>query len=158
MLHDRVDRWVHASASRLQGAAQFVAGIIPEALHVSDPDLGRALTERAAGMNSRARTLAEQAVAQHAAWTRQLGPFPADPRRRELWLREVATVAAYRERWSVTGADPVSATRASVERLGHEKRAAQAAQRAQVIAYGLKREEQDVGAGRGPVPENGVEL
>ena len=58
----------------------------------------------------------------------------------------------------MTGTDPVSVTRASVERIGHEKRAAQATQRAQAIASRSKQDEQDMGAGRGPVPENGVEL
>ena len=85
-------------------------------------------------MNRRARAFAEQAVAVGAAWTRSLGPPPAAPARRSAWLREIATIAACRERWGVTGRDPINPDRASIERIGHEKRAQAAAERAARLA------------------------
>jgi hypothetical protein len=157
-LHGRADRWVRASASRRQGASQFVAGIIPEALSVTDPDMERALGERAAAMNARARALAECAVTAGASWIRQLGAPPTDPVRREQWLREVSTVAAYRERWNVTGADPVGAKRSSMERIGHEKRAELAARRAWLIAVPEAVQPQVEVLVAPAVTENGVDL
>jgi conjugative relaxase-like TrwC/TraI family protein len=133
-LHERVERWTRASATRRQGASQFVAGIIPQALNVTDHDMARALTERADAMNTRARTLAEQATNTGALWIRQLGTPPADPVRREQWLHEVSTVAAYRERWNVTGRNPVDAKATSIEQMGHQKRAELSAERASRIA------------------------
>ncbi len=124
-LRERVTNWTRANShGPRQATTRLVAGIIPEALGVTDPDYQRALTERADAMNRRAHTLAEQAVAASAAWTRPLGPPPADPARHAAWLHEIATIAAYRERWSVTSRDPIAADRASIEKTGHEKRAA----------------------------------
>jgi hypothetical protein len=136
VLHDRVTYWAAtASTDRRPVASRFVVGLIPEALRVTDPDMKRALTERAQAMERRARALAEQAVAGNAAWTRQLGPPPRDPAAREAWLREICTVAAFRDRWTITGRDPAPAEQASVERLGHQKRALEALARAQRIAH-----------------------
>ena len=140
VLHGRVGRWIRAAASgRRPGAARFVAGVIPEALNVTDPDMARALAGRAEAMQRRAREIAERDIARHAAWTRPLGPPPSDPARREAWLREMVTIAAFRDRWNVTSRRPVPADRSSLERAGHEKRAEQADARAARIASGLAR-------------------
>jgi hypothetical protein len=156
-LHDRVNRWTRASASRRQGASQFVAGIIPQALNVTDEDMARALTERADAINTRARILAEQATRAGEAWIKQLGTPPADPTRRERWLREASTVAAYRERWNVTGRDPVDANRSTIERMGHEKRAEMAAELARSIAADDGRQ-QAASTGAARTIEIGVDL
>jgi hypothetical protein len=58
----------------------------------------------------------------------------------------------------VTGADPVSATQASVERIGHEKRAALAAQRAMILARAASRTGEDASTERRPELENEVQL
>ena len=58
---------------------------------------------------TRARTLAETAVASQQPWTVALGQFPTDPARREAWLRLATTVAAYRDRHSVTTAHSLGA-------------------------------------------------
>ena len=130
-MRERVTNWTRANShGPRQATTRLVAGIIPEALGVTDPDYQRALTERADAMNRRAHTLAEQAVAASAAWTRPLGPPPPDPARHAAWLHEIAIVAAYRERWGVTSRDPIAADRASIEKTGHEKRAEAAAERA----------------------------
>jgi hypothetical protein len=41
-----VDRWATEAGSRRQGATNFIAGLIPRATGISDPDMARALTER----------------------------------------------------------------------------------------------------------------
>jgi conjugative relaxase-like TrwC/TraI family protein len=134
-LRERVANWTRANShGPRQAATRLVAGIIPEALGVTDPDYQRALTERADAMNRRAHVLAEQAVATDAAWASQLGPPPTDPARYAAWLHELATVAAYRERWGITSHDPIAVDRASIEKAGHEKRAQAAAERAARLA------------------------
>jgi conjugative relaxase-like TrwC/TraI family protein len=134
-LRERVANWTRANGhGPRQAITRLVAGIIPEALGVIDPDYQRALTERADAMNRRARTLAEHAVATNAAWVGPLGPPPAEPTRHVAWLREIATIAAYRERWNVTSRDPIVADQASIEKTGHEKRAQAAAERAARLA------------------------
>jgi hypothetical protein len=132
--------------------------LIPEALHVDDEDLARALGERAAAMEARAHALAERAVTSEAAWVRTLGPMPVDPGQRGLWLREVATVAAYRERWEVTGADPVSAIASSVERAGHERRAAQAVQLARALTADPLPQKLETPSGLVPAVRDGIDL
>ena len=99
VLHARVERWAVAASSRRQARPNLVAGLIPRAMGVSDPDLARALQERDQAMERRARELGEQAVGEGRAWARRLGPPPADSARREAWLQAVSTVAAFRERW-----------------------------------------------------------
>ena len=158
-LRERVTNWTRANShGPRQATTRLVAGIIPEALGVTDPDYQRALTERADAMNRRAHALAEQAVAASAAWTRPLGPPPADPARYAAWLREIATVAAYRERWGVTSRDPIAADRASIEKTGHEKRAEAAAERATRLA-GATTTTTPTGAAPAPiVDQNGIQL
>jgi conjugative relaxase-like TrwC/TraI family protein len=159
-LRERVANWTRANShGPRQAATRLVAGIIPEALGVTDADYQRALAERADAMNRRARTLAEQAAANDAVWTRLLGPPPAEPTRHAAWMREIATIAAYRERWGVTGRDPINADRASIEKAGHESRAEAAAGRAARLADTSSRA--DALNPPTPVPaaaENGVQL
>jgi conjugative relaxase-like TrwC/TraI family protein len=158
-LRERVTNWTRANShGPRQAATRLVAGIIPEALGVADPDYQRALTERADAMNRRAYALAEQAVAARAAWTCPLGPPPAEPARHAAWLHEIATIAAYRERWSITSRDPIAADRASIEKTGHEKRAQAAADRAARLARATATTA-PTGAAPAPiVDQNGIQL
>jgi len=63
-----------------------------------------------------------------------LGQPPTEPVRRAAWMREVATVVAHRERQGVTSRDPIATDRSSVEKIGREKRAPTAAERAARLA------------------------
>ncbi len=132
VLHGRVDRWAASAGSRRGASEKLIAGLVPRALGISDPDMARGLTERDAAMERRARTLAEEAIASDAGWTRQLGPRPSDPATGEHWIRSASTIAAYRERWGISSADPLGAEDAvtSVEQLGHRRRAEAAVKRA----------------------------
>jgi hypothetical protein len=136
VLHGRVARWIKANSSgRRPPAGNLIAGIIPAAKNITDPDMGRALKERAQAMEARARTLAERAVERGQPWARSLGPAPADPALREAWMAELATVAAYRDHWGPAGVEAVRAgDEATIEQLGHAKRARAAVARAQMIA------------------------
>jgi hypothetical protein len=60
VLHSRIDRWSHAAGGRRRQSGQLIAGLIPRAQGVRDPDMARALAERDQAMERRARSLAEE--------------------------------------------------------------------------------------------------
>jgi hypothetical protein len=101
VMNGRVRRWAETAVSNRRRGMRLVAGLIPRAIGVTDPDMARALDERANTMQRRARELAERAVAQGQAWVGSLGVPPSDPLARERWMQAVTTVAAYRDRWNI---------------------------------------------------------
>jgi conjugative relaxase-like TrwC/TraI family protein len=136
VLHRRLDRWTNAAAGRRQRSASLIAGLIPRANGVKDPELATALAERDLAMEDRARTLAQQAVTAGRPWLRDLGSPPSEPARRERWLREVSTVAAYRDRWHLTSRRPLGSDRdmTSTEQQTQRRRAQAAIKRAVAIS------------------------
>ncbi len=68
VLHARVHRWMQAASGRRRGSDGLIAGLIPRARGVSDPDLARALSDRERAMEERARTLAIQAIEARDEW------------------------------------------------------------------------------------------
>ena len=78
VLHGRVERWTQAAGGRNRRADNLIAGLIPRAQGVSDPEMAQALAERDQAMEERARTLAEQAVETGDSWVQRLGAPPAD--------------------------------------------------------------------------------
>ncbi len=125
VLHGRVDRWTQAAGTRRRTNENLISGLLPRAIGVTDPDLIRALADRDRAMEERARHLAAKAISEQAPWVRGLGVPPVEVVARAQWMNAVATVAAYRERWSIendhkpVGSDNVG----TIERLGHRKRA-----------------------------------
>ena len=121
VLHARVERYAKSGGSKRRAADNLIGGLMPRAMGVTDPDMARALEDRDRALEQRARTLAEQAVARGDAWTRVLGPAPADSGRRERWFAGASTVAAYRERWGVTGQAPLGAEATCIEQMGQRR-------------------------------------
>jgi hypothetical protein len=101
VLRDRVERWVEVAGSSRRAGTSLIAGLIPRALGVTDPDMARGLEERDEAMQRRARVLAEHAIEQNQIWVRRLGIAPTEPRARERWIEAVTTVVAYRDRWNI---------------------------------------------------------
>lgn len=101
VMNARVRRWAQRAGSNRRLGVNLVAGPIPRAVSVTDPDMARALDEREITMQRRARELAEHAVAQGQVWVSSLGVSPTDPIARERWMQAVMTVAAYRNRWNI---------------------------------------------------------
>ncbi len=133
VLHGRVDRWVTAAASRRQVATNLIAGLVPRACGVTDPDMVRALEDRDQAMQRRAADLATHAIQWGQVWVHRLGFPPVEPAPRETWMEAVSTVAAYQERWAIgndhrpLGPDDAAKT---IEALGHRRRAQAAVERA----------------------------
>jgi hypothetical protein len=46
--------------------------------------------------------VAVEAIGSNAAWVKSLGQTPQTPIARARWLREVSTIAAYRDHWHIT--------------------------------------------------------
>ena len=108
VLRTRVQRWAAAAASNRPGAADLVAGLLPRAAGVANPDMERALAERDQAMCQRARDVAEEAIKGNRPWVLQLGPPPTEPVPRARWAEAVTTVAAYRDCWGViTDVEPL---------------------------------------------------
>ncbi len=108
-----------------------MAGLVPRALGIDDPDLNRAVGEREDAITRRALDLAEDAVRSGTAWAKPFGPLPPSPAVAQAWWDRLAVVAAYQDRWSITtpsilgelngiGSLAQAAHRAQAERAGQE--------------------------------------
>jgi hypothetical protein len=97
--------------------------------------MARALGERDEAMEQRALSLAEEAIAGGHGWVRSLGEPPLGAAKRERWMREVCTVAAYRDRWHVEGERALGAApdREDLDRTAQRKRAFAAGGRAKAV-------------------------
>jgi hypothetical protein len=128
LLANRLASWTHKHGSRRIGATNLIAGLIPRATEVTDPDLGQALIERERAIEERAIALAERAIEERAKWVQLLGQMPSDPTHQAAWLANVATIAAYRERWNITGNTVIGKELDvdSIEQLGQWRRASSA--------------------------------
>ena len=77
--------------------------------------------------------LAERAVADKASWLKRLGTAPTTEAARRLWLHEVRTVAAYRDRYGVDGRRVLGEPKNVAQKLD-AARAEQAIRRARAIS------------------------
>jgi conjugative relaxase-like TrwC/TraI family protein len=136
VLHSRVERWTQAASGRNRQADKLIAGLIPRAQRVSDPELTQALNDREQAMEGRARSLADQALESGERWVQVLGTAPTSPGRRDRWMKEISTIAAYRDRWHVDGQNPVGrpSSTISIEQTGQRQRAVSAVARAAAIS------------------------
>jgi conjugative relaxase-like TrwC/TraI family protein len=160
VLHGRVDRWTSAAGGRRRHAGHLIAGLIPRAQGVTVPDMVRALDERDQAMEQRALSLAEEAITARHRWLQPLGAPPSGSAQRERWLREVSTVAAYRDRWHIEGQRPLGAApdRENIEQTAQRKRAFAAGERAKAISTGSMEQNMDHGLDASVGIQRGVEL
>jgi len=138
VLRDRVNHWAHVVGSSRRASTNLIAGLIPRAVGLTDPDMARGLEERDEAMQHRARALAERAIEQNQVWVRRLGGPPPDRVARERWIEAVTTVAAYRERWNI-GDDhrPLGSkvTARTIEAINQRNLAQAAVNRASRLTY-----------------------
>jgi len=129
--------------SRLQKAARprqgkrrprpnLVVGLIPAAGGPMTPEMEKALSERRDLLESRALTLADQAVEAKARWLKRLGTPPRSDAARSRWLHEVRTVAAYRDRYGIEERSALGELRSEAQKFD-AARADQAIRRARAI-------------------------
>ncbi|WP_091493503.1 MobF family relaxase [Microbacterium pygmaeum] len=104
VLLSRLQRATAREADRGIGrkAPRLITGLVAEAIGPMTLEMRRALDERRLLMEQRANGLVEQAVAARAAWIGELGSEPAGVER-VAWRRHAGVVAAYRDRYGITG-------------------------------------------------------
>lgn len=100
---------------------QLIAGIVPKASGHMDPEMQRALIEREKLITERAVALAHQAAGEGNSWAARALPSSADEISGDF-LERLTVVAAYRDRYGVTGPDPLGAIPdADAQRVDYER-------------------------------------
>ncbi len=115
VIHYRVARAAArpAGSGRARKAPRLIAGLIPYASGVLDPEMRAALDERVALIEARTDAVLEGALTDKAPWTKALGTPPPDARRAAAWRNAARVVAAYRDRYRITDDAPLGALPAS---------------------------------------------
>ena len=121
---------------------RLIAGLIPEALGSMSDEMRRALHERRDLIERRADWLVSQDVRANAAWLNELGS-PSSTEVDAVWRRHARVVAAYRDRYGVTGRHALGAEPGSTSQR-------EDARRARAAIYAARREARgsDFDAGR----------
>ncbi|WP_407343381.1 MobF family relaxase [Pengzhenrongella phosphoraccumulans] len=105
VLHHRVVKATNQQVGT--GELDLIVGLIPAANGEMPDDVRQALDERRGLMQTRARTLALDAVRTGEAWARSHGEEPILGDSVGSWLHQVEIVAAYRDRYAITDDDPI---------------------------------------------------
>ncbi len=115
VLHHRVARATTrpAGSGRTRQAAQLIAGLIPYAAGVTDPEMHRTLVERQELIERRAAAVLDRDTDEGAPWTAALGAKPGEARAAQRWRRFGQVVAAYRDRYQITEDHPLGASSGS---------------------------------------------
>ncbi|MGN6782978.1 MAG: MobF family relaxase [Marmoricola sp.] len=101
VLRYRVDKLAATPPRGCRLRPRLIAGLIPEPLGPMPAEDRQAIDQRKELIESRARALAEEAVASRKPWVRRLEPRPNFAGSDDAWLDAVATVAAYRDRYKI---------------------------------------------------------
>jgi hypothetical protein len=130
-----VQRWDTTGVQRQQ-PQEFVAGLVPRAKGIEDEDLARAVCEREEAIVRRARGLAEAAVRRGETWANPFGLPPMESVIAVAWWERMAAIAAYRDRWHITGAGILGDDSGvgSLRQAAHRMRARRAGQEAAVLS------------------------
>ncbi|WP_240644046.1 MobF family relaxase [Antribacter gilvus] len=104
VLHQRVE---HATTRPATRRPHLIAGLVPEALGTLPDDVREALHARADIIERRAHDLAQKAIRDREPWLRRLPPRPTGTAADQGWKQFVAVVAAYRDKYAITGDTPL---------------------------------------------------
>jgi len=106
-LADQLRGWTNAvTIDRLQPRRRMVAGVLPDATAgLTDPEMLTALNSRYLLIETLAEAVLDRAIDESAPWVTKM-PIPPTPSS-ERWRSAARTVAAYRDRWSVSDGSPL---------------------------------------------------
>ncbi|WP_448074222.1 TrwC relaxase [Georgenia yuyongxinii] len=131
-------RVASAAAKPVGGSPpELIAGLIPAVRGAVSADVRAALDERRDLIEARAQALAETAVRRRAPWVLRIGEPPLGRSDRQRWLRHLAVVAAYRDRYGVTSQGPIGQWADSLGQRHDAERAAAAVRSARAIAVDI---------------------
>ncbi|KAB1643288.1 MobF family relaxase [Gulosibacter chungangensis] len=109
-------------SGRAMRPTRLIAGLVPEASGVKDDEMQRALVERAGLIEARADAVLDAAVSVLAPWVAALGAEPADAKSASAWRHAARAVAAYRDRYQVTGAAVLgSSPNSTAQKIDHAR-------------------------------------
>ena len=111
VLHYRLARATArpAGSGRTRKAPRLIVGLIPSADGPMTDDMRQALDERRELIETRANALLDRARIEGEEWIAALGAEPKRARAAQTWRRAARTVAAYRDRYGITGPTPLGA-------------------------------------------------
>ncbi len=106
-LADQLRGWTNAvTIDRIQPRRRMVAGVLPDAAPgLTDPEMLTALNSRYLLIEKRADAVLDRAISESSPWVTAL-PAPPTPSS-DRWRSAARTIAAYRDRWSVSDASPL---------------------------------------------------
>ena len=96
-----------AGSGRARKQPRLIAGLIPHADGTMSPEMRQALNERHELIEKRADSLVDQAVDEAADWVQPLLPQRQNEDMMTGWRRRARVIAAYRDRYQMTGAEPL---------------------------------------------------
>ncbi|MCJ1703464.1 MobF family relaxase [Rathayibacter sp. VKM Ac-2926] len=136
VLHYRVARATTrpAGSGRARKAPRLIAGLIPEATGTMSAEFRQALAERQELIEARASVILDTALEDGDSWVAGVGAPPKNARAAAAWRRHLLTVAAYRDRYGVTGFAPLGAPAESDAQKLDAARASAALGRARSLA------------------------
>lgn len=109
-------------SGRAMRPARLIAGLVPEASGVKDDEMQSALAERAGLIEARADAVLDATVSVLAPWVAALGAEPADAKSASAWRHAARAVAAYRDRYQVTGAAVLgSSPNSTAQKIDHAR-------------------------------------
>ena len=111
VLHYRVAKATTrpSGSGRARRAPRLIAGLIPEATGTMPTELRQTLTERRDLIEARADALLDTALTEKHEWITKLGVQPKQARAAQAWRNAARTIAAYRDRYGITGPAPLGA-------------------------------------------------
>lgn len=111
VLHYRVAKATArpSGSGRARKAPRLIAGLIPEATGTMPSEMRQALTERRDLMETRTDALLDTALTEKHEWITKLGVQPKHARAAQAWRNAARTIAAYRDRYGITGPAPLGA-------------------------------------------------
>jgi conjugative relaxase-like TrwC/TraI family protein len=155
VLHDRVTRWVEETEP-IRDDSPLIAGLVPAAHHVTDPELKRTLRDIESLITTRTHALVTGLLHRPAAWAIPLGPPPRDSNARRGWLDALAVVAGYRDLHNITTTQPLGDSEdRKPDPGGERRRATSAAATAARLAH--TRQATSTRSASHPSPERGFQ-
>ncbi len=133
-----ISRLHHAAArpkrtGRRRAEPELIVGLIPTVTGPMTAENRQALDERRELMEARATALAERAIKDREPWVATVSPTEgADALL--AWRDQIRIIAAYRDRYEVTGTHPLGAVPERVTQRADRDRAAVALRRVQALA------------------------
>ncbi|WP_436326354.1 MobF family relaxase [Brevibacterium sp. FAM 27836] len=111
-----------AGSGRTRKTPRLIVGLIPHATGAMTSEMRQALTERRELIEARADAILDTALHHTEPWTTDLGTPSADQRGAARWRHDARTLAAYRDRYTITDDTAVGAVpESAAQKIDHAR-------------------------------------